>query len=246
MKIIDAHIHLGDCRVFDMNITEDQLMEAIENAGIDAAIVQPFPGANDCKEVHDRIYQLSKKYPGKIFGLASVNPHIDKNEYVKEVTRCVKDLGFVGVKLHTIGHAVNPMSRDAHVIYETARQLGVPVLIHTGPGVPFALPSLVISPARQYPDVKFVLAHAGASIFTCEAVVAAQTCKNVYLELSWVHVEETIGLLSAVPSNQLMYASDSLKNTTLELEKFRVLDLTEQQKIDIHYQTAKTVYNLPV
>ena len=87
---------------------------------------------------------------GRFYGLASLTPHQDRDAYRREVERCVKQLKFVGVKIHTIGHSVNPLSEDADFVFQTASELGIPVMVHTGPGVPFALPALCIPPARKY------------------------------------------------------------------------------------------------
>lgn len=46
MKILDAHSHIGKCRVFDLDVTEEDLIKNMDANGIDAAIVQPFPGAD--------------------------------------------------------------------------------------------------------------------------------------------------------------------------------------------------------
>jgi hypothetical protein len=55
--IIDAHMHLGSCRVFDLDITEEQLLANLDRNAVNAAIVQPFPGAPDPRAVHDRSWQ---------------------------------------------------------------------------------------------------------------------------------------------------------------------------------------------
>src|SRR3954468_14645020 len=150
--IVDAHVHLGPCRIFDVDVSEDALLANLDRNGIDVAIVQPFPGAPEPRAVHDRIANLAAKHPGRIYGLASVNPHCEHDAYYREVERCVRELRFVGVKLHTIGHAVNPLSGDGQLVFDTARALGIPVMIHTGMGVPFALPTLALPRAREYPE----------------------------------------------------------------------------------------------
>ena len=108
--IIDAHVHLGDCRVFDLNNTEDEVIGTMDSNEVEVAVVQPFPGARDVEDVHNRIAALAKTHPGRIFGLASMNPHVDREQYVGEMKRCVEKLGFVGIKMHTVGHAVAPLS----------------------------------------------------------------------------------------------------------------------------------------
>lgn len=127
--IIDVHQHLGPCRVFNLNIEEDALMAALDRNGVDAAIVQPYPGAPDPAAVHDRIAALARRYPGRIFGIMSMSPHCDRAVYRAEARRCVEELGFVALKIHTIGHAVNPLTPDAQMVYETTAELGVPLTV---------------------------------------------------------------------------------------------------------------------
>lgn len=45
--------------------------------------------------------------PGKglFYGMASINPHFKDEEVYDELKRCVKELGFVGVKITPIAHA---------------------------------------------------------------------------------------------------------------------------------------------
>jgi predicted TIM-barrel fold metal-dependent hydrolase len=243
--IIDAHMHLGSCRVFDLEITEDQLLANLDRNEVDVAIVQPFPGAPDPRAVHDRIAALSAKQPGRIYGLASLSPHCDQDEYHREVERCVHDLGFVAVKLHTIGHAVNPMNRDGQLVFETARALGVPIMIHTGPGVPFALPSLALPMARKYPELPVVLAHAGYAIYTPEAQVAAMVADNVYLETSWSTSAQVAGLVRALGPERVMLGSDLPINTATELAKYRSVGLADEALATVFADTAARVFRLP-
>jgi uncharacterized protein len=244
MPIIDSHCHLGSCTVFDLDVSEEALLKAMDANRIDAAIVQPFPGAPHPAEVHDRIAELAAKHPGRFFGLASVNPHSDEQSYRAEVRRCVRQLGFVGVKLHTIGHSVGPFSRAARLVFTTARELGVAVDIHTGPGVPFGLPSLFMPLAKEFADVPLVLAHSGWGIFTGEAFVVARECPNVYLETSWCGIDDTSWLLGEFGADRLMMGSDSLANMAVELAKHRALGLSDEMLSSVLGGTATSVYQL--
>ena len=67
-----------------------------------------YPGASDEAEVHKRIYHLTQMYPGQIFGVASVNPHMDEKQYKAKIRKYITEYHFKAVKLHTIGHAVHP------------------------------------------------------------------------------------------------------------------------------------------
>jgi predicted TIM-barrel fold metal-dependent hydrolase len=221
--LIDSHAHLGDCSVFDLEITENQLLDTLDRHRVDAAVVQPFPGARSAPEVHDRIAAMAREHPGRIYGLASVNPHWPRAQYRAEIERCVRGLGFVGIKLHTLGHAVGPASRDAQAVYEIAVDLDVPLMVHTGMGVPFALPALFLPVARAHPALRIILAHAGFSIYTAEASAVAQECPNVLLETSWCTPQGIGLLLRTLPPGRVMFGSDLPINLGVELAKVEAI-----------------------
>ena len=246
MPIVDSHAHLGPCRVFDLNVTESELIKAMDRYEVEAAVVQPFPGAPDARKIHNEIAELAKKHPGRIFGLASISPHRPKEEYVAEVERCVKDLCFVGVKMHTIGHAVSPLSQDGETVFATAERLKVPVMVHTGPGVPFALPSLCIPKAKAHPNVPVILAHAGFGVFTAEAIVAAQECSNVFLETSWVSGLDVRPLIDNFGADRVMLGTDLPGNVPLEIEKHKHIGLSQQDLDKVLGGTAIKVYGLKI
>lgn len=243
MFIIDSHNHLGDCRTFGYDFTEDAVFATMDKAGIGGAILQPFPGCTDVKSVHDRIAALAKAKPGKVYGLSSVNPHLPEEEFVAESTRAIKDLGFKGVKLHTIGHAVNPLSKDGQRVVEMGRALGVPLCVHTGTGIPFSLPALALPIAKKYPH-PVILAHAGAGLLTQEAIVVAQQSDNIYLEMSWCAPNQIQSAVAAIGSSRVMFGSDSLINMENELNKFTTIGLSESQLEDVLCNTAKAAYGL--
>jgi len=242
--LIDAHAHLGDCRVFDLEVTEAQLLAALDRHAVHAAIVQPFPGAANAAEIHDRIARLAEAHPGRIFGLASLNPHLPRRQYVAEIERCVRELRFVGVKLHTMGHAVGPGSRDAMTVYEIAVELDVPVMAHTGTGVPFALPSLFLPIARAHPNLRIVLAHAGFVIYTPEAAETARECPNIFLETSWC-TPQAIGLLvRTFEPGRVMFGSDLPINLGVEIAKAQTLEVESRRREAFLARAASTVFRL--
>jgi len=138
MQVIDGHAHLGFCCILGLEVRAEELLAAMDKHKIDAAVVMPFPGAPDPIRVHNEIADLTQKHPGRIYGMVNLNPHCDRDEYESEARRCVEGLGFVGVKLHTVGHAINPLSADASKVFELARELEIPIMVHSGSGTPFS------------------------------------------------------------------------------------------------------------
>ncbi|MBS1801670.1 MAG: amidohydrolase family protein [Acidobacteria bacterium] len=243
-KRIDTHAHLGECCVFGLLSTEEEMLRRMDECKIDATIVQPYPGAKEAKKTHDQIADLCARHPGRFFGLASLSPHNEGVVYEREVERCVKELNFVGVKLHTIGHAVNPLSDDGDRVFAAAHEFGVPAMVHTGPGVPFALPSLCIPAAKKYPGLNIILAHAGFAVFSAEAQVAASVCGNMFLETSWCIGEDIRWMINTIGADRVMMGADLPSNVPVEVAKYKALDLEPEIYDKVMGLTAIDVFKL--
>lgn len=242
--VVDAHVHVGSCRVFGRNLASETVLETMERFSIGLSIVQPYPGAPDAPVVHDQIHALHTSTDGAVVGLASFNPHRDRGEFFTEIERCVKELGFVGVKLHTIGHALDPGSADATTVFETARELEIPVMVHTGPGLPFADPALLLGPARRFPEVQIVLAHAGHGIVTGNAIAVAEICDNVALETSWCRPGDIGVMIDKLGGQRVMFGTDSPNNVSTEFAKYDSLDLPETTRADVLGGTARRIFRI--
>ena len=189
---------------------------------------------------------MAKANPGRFFGIASINPHQDEQAYFNELSRCVKELGFVGVKLHTIGHALNPAGADGTLVFESAAQLGIPVMVHTGPGIPFAAPSALQPQLENFPNVKVVMAHAGHGIFSGEAVAMGLAYPQVSLEPSWCAFYNVGGMVEALGANRVLFGSDLPPNIAIQAATFKALGLSEADEALVMGGAAKDIFELDV
>jgi len=246
--IIDSHVHVGASVTLHTEVELSHLLNAMETNHVDKAIVQPLPGAYPSSEkVHEVIHAMCKKYEGQFYGLISISPFLPLNQVEDEVKRCVEEFGFVGIKLHTFGHNVNPLSPEGDLIFQLAEQYKLVVNVHTGNGS-FGNPCLIIPKAKEYENVSIVLAHSGMQYFATEAQVVASQHQNVYLETSWSQAEYIDGLVSSLGSNRIMFGSDvytsNCYNLAVELEKYRVLDISNEDKNNCLSNTAAIVFGL--
>lgn len=241
--IVDVHSHLGWSDIFSAGVTEETLIETMTTHGIDVGLVMPAAGS-DPRPTHDAIASLASRKPGVIYGIASLTPLVGEKAYVAEVERCVNELGFKALKLHPLAHAASPVLPVTDVVFETANRLGVPLIVHTGTGAPFALPSLLIRRARQFPDLTIVLAHAGFAIYTEEAIIAAEICPNIFLEPSWCQVQDIARMIRLLGAERVMYGGDLPPNVPVELAKYRSLPLDERDREACLSTTAKRVFKL--
>ncbi len=243
--IIDAHMHLGEDLMYNSDDGEEDILNYMSENRIDGVILQTGLVTNDARKANERIYRFSKHYPGKIWGMLALSPYMPEEEYINFAKWAVNDLGFVGLKLHPYAFCASPTSPQAQKVYLAAELLHKPVMIHTGNGVPAALPSLVIPVAMAHPNIKFVLAHSGNTMFGEEALIAAKLCSNIYLETSWTTVYFLKSFIKELGAERVMFGVDSPpSNCSIELAKYYSLHLTNEQYEQVFSKTAISVFGL--
>ncbi len=245
--IIDVHAHLGTDIIFDETRSEQDLLEAMAQSGVDATIVQTMFGTIDIEGIkynHDRIYKFSKDKKNTIFGMITMTPLLNDETFFDEARRCVEELGFVGLKLHPMAHAVNPTSKKGRMVWEVCVRLHIPIMVHTGAGLPFSLPSMVIKNCMEYAGVKCILAHSGMIAYAEEAFLAGKECSNVYFDTSWTtphHIERLIAMFG---SSRVMFAGDEACNVSVEVAKYKSLNISQEDLSACFWKTANEVFNL--
>lgn len=244
MRIIDAHMHLGEDLMFNTDDSEEVLLKMMDANGIDALVLQPGIVARDQRRAHERIRDFAARYPGRVFGLACFSPYMDEDAYEKSLRWAVKELGFKGVKIHPNAFCMAPSHPAAEKIFRLASEFDIPVMIHTGNGLPNALPSLCVPVARKYSRVRIVLAHAGGGMFGADAIVAAQECANVFLETSWTTVYDLAAMVAKIGPERVMFGTDLPANAAVELAKYRSINLAENQLEWCLGKTAEKVFRI--
>ena len=244
--IIDSHQHLGRSMFSGVETAEDELLRAMEAHGVAWRWSCRSRRGRTSAPLHDRIAAAAARHPGRLFGMASIDPWWPEADYLAEARRCVRDLGFVALKLHPLGHNLAPTHPEADKVFAAAAELGVPVIVHTGLGSPWALPSLCIPPARRIPAVPVVLAHAGWGLYSAEALVAAEVCPNIYLEPSWCPTYVARQMIDRFGADRVLFGSDHLSNLPVELVKYRSIGLDDEALARVLGGTARTVFRLPI
>jgi predicted TIM-barrel fold metal-dependent hydrolase len=247
--IIDVHAHYGHDYVFDEDNDGETLLYWCERYGIDHAVVQPSvprPYPEDTSAIHNEIYALCEKHGGRFFGMAAISPHFKPEDYDKELTRCVKELGFVGVKITPVGHAAHPALQSCMHVYEICAGLDIPVMIHMDGNGSFSHPFNILEPAKSFPRVKFVMAHAGGSASFAAALYAAKLCPNIYLEPSWLDIYSLKSSLETLGPERIMFSSDMPMNIPVELAKYRALTEDASVLAQLFSKTSMHVFNFKI
>lgn len=136
---------------------------------------------------NDAIADYARAYPNKIIGFMSIDPH--QPDAIEEIDRCHKKLGLRGIKMSPVYQNFHPCDEKARRVHRRAEQLGLPILTHaafhsiaTTP-MEWANPLLYDPVAREFPNLKIILAHLGLPWFT-DAMVMVRKHKNVFADPS--------------------------------------------------------------
>ena len=241
--IFDTHTHIGYGVHHGRRTTADELLRAMDGFGVDRSLVIPFPVVEDHRAEHDEIARAVHAHPDRFVGAACIYPYIRRAEFLDEMRRCAEELGFRALKLQPQYQPLNPLWPTSDFFFETALRYGLPIVVHTGSGIPYSLPSLYIHTARKFPELKIVLAHCGGGgLLLGEAIVAAGVCSNIYLELSSLMPHHVLEVLGHVPPNRLMIGSDLPESLATEMSKILWLNVETEVRRDIFWNTARAVF----
>ncbi|MDX2151945.1 MAG: amidohydrolase family protein [Bryobacteraceae bacterium] len=241
-RIFDTHTHIGTARHSGRHVSADDLLRVMDRCGVDRSLVIPFPVVDDYRSQHDLIGSAVRAYPDRLAGAACLAPFVPEAQFRDEVRRCRDEHGFRALKLQPQYHGLNPFSARSDFFFEAALENRMAVVCHTGTGAPFALPSLLMLPARRFPGLTVVAAHCGGGIYVQEAIVAALFCPNIVLELSSLMPHHVLEVMGHVPADRLMIGSDLLESTDSEVGKILTLDVSEAVKHAVLWETASRVF----
>jgi predicted TIM-barrel fold metal-dependent hydrolase len=241
-RIFDTHTHLGHARHTGRSAMASDLLKVMDANGVDRAVAIPFPVVDDYRREHDLIGDAVCRHPDRFVGAACLDPYLPLAQFRDEVRRCREIYGFCALKLQPQYHGLNPMAESSEFFFETALENRMAVIAHTGAGLPFSLPALLMAPARKFPDLTIIVAHCGGGIFVHEAILAAMFCPNIVLEMSSLMPHHVMEVLAEVPASRSMIGSDLPENTATEIEKILMLDCSDDQKRAILAGTACRVF----
>lgn len=243
LRVYDAHAHIGAAHHSGWRYSAGDLLRDMDRGGVDRALAIPFPVVEDFRQAHDEIGRAVSAHRDRLSGAACLPAYLPEPVFRDELRRVVETYGFTALKFQPQYQPMNPVSpRTAH-LFEAALELGLVFVAHTGAGVPFALPSAFMLPARRYPELPLVLAHAGGGLFFQEAIVAASFCPNIYLELSTLLPHQVAEVVAQVPSSRLMIGSDLPANLDMEIGKISEAAISNEARADILWNTASRLFD---
>ncbi len=184
--IIDSHVHLG--RNEHISATAKQLLESMDKAKIDKALV--FAGElNDCP--NEWMLEQIAPHKDRLLGVAAYNH--DKGglfECTKHLLDMYNDGKIVAIKFYTGYEHFYPADKGDGVL-AYLNGVGCPAIFHMGDclssvkrtKLKYAHPLLIDEVAVDYPNMNFIIAHAG-NPWVKDAAEVCYKNDNVYADIS--------------------------------------------------------------
>ncbi|MHB8531082.1 MAG: amidohydrolase family protein [Solirubrobacteraceae bacterium] len=162
---------------------------AMDAAGVDLGLLTAWHSPREGALIsNDEVAEWVASAPGRFAGLAAVPLHRPM-EAVRELRRCVEQLGFVGLRMLPWLWETPPTDRRFYPLYAACVELGVPFCTqvgHTGPLAP-SEPGRPIPYIDQiaidFPELVIVGGHVGYP-WTEEMVAVARKHEHVYIDTS--------------------------------------------------------------
>ena len=138
-------------------------------------------------DAYDEFLEAVDRFPGRFLGYHNINPK--DPDAAERVDRAAGD-GFYGIKLYPSSwRDLRVYDEPCYPVYEAAKERGMLVFLHFGitiggqADLRSGNPIDIQIPARDFPDVNFVIAHFGAGYFR-ETLMMQYQADNVYMDSS--------------------------------------------------------------
>ncbi|APH04764.1 amidohydrolase family protein [Bacillus weihaiensis] len=249
--IIDAHAHLSNTDYGDTST----YLKLLKEAGIDQGVA--VPGAMlDVRKMTDYITGRAKpekpipdnkyvenafKANSNIHGFICINPH-DKD--VEQQLLKAKRAGFKGLKLSPMSHQFSFSSKGIAALASLCGEYGFPFYTHVvySPG---ASTAKLVQLAKQNPKTNFIIGHMGFGPADQEALEAAKTMNNFFLETStgnFLHIQESV---KKAGSSKVIFGSEyPLSHPAIELEKIMKLEISDREREDVLSTNIKNLLSI--
>jgi predicted TIM-barrel fold metal-dependent hydrolase len=235
----------------------DALIQAMDAAGVQTVLATDLLAWSYRRQTRfaldttEMITELTRKYPGRVFGLADYDPFDIRNS-LRKLEVDITQRNYKGVYIHIYGYDIPLDHRKMYPLYAKCEEMGIPVAMQTG-HVLEAMPSEHARPiyldriACDFPDLVQVGTHTGWP-WVEELIAVATKWPNVYINISaWLPKYISPSLLAfmktRVGAEKVLFGSNGLPWDRY-LEQIDDLGLRDDAKQAILYDNPRRVYKL--
>lgn len=163
------------------------MVEAMDAAGVELAVVQAEWGFGDHRKMNDPVFRACARHPKRFIPYITVNPAVD-DDMAAVVEHEVKERGSGGVNLQPFGYRLRCNDSRFYPLYAKCRELGVPVTVPCSVNftsdrtIDFWRPLHLDEVACAFPGLVLVANHGGWP-WVNELIAIAWKHPMVYIEI---------------------------------------------------------------
>ncbi len=220
------------------------LIKDMDLAGVDKSVIVAIDASTTHRYAvtNDMVARAVAKYPDRLIGFASVDPHkgILASE---EFEQAIKKKGLMGLKIVPNLIEMYTNDRRLYSLYEIAQSSKVPVLFHagtlfyTGIRLKYGQPMNIDDVAVDFPQLKIIIAHFGFPWFY-EALAVVQRNLNVYFNIAGWRPKY-------IPNDVIQYIKGPLESRVLFGSDYPLLSrlplLNELKQLGLKDKTFKAM-----
>jgi len=253
--IIDAHLHVGTAGgYFAPGCDVKHSLELMDCLRVEYAVCSELKVLFCSSQVGMQAsYDMFEQSNGRIFFQGVFDPRHPQAS-LEVLEEAAARPGFVGIKIHPSLHGTSAESPAYEAAWAFADKHQCTILAHTwsvsdyNPVQALSTPERFESHIANFPNVHFVLAHAGGKgTGRAEAIRMVNQYENVYLDFAGdifcYSFFET--MLNSVPVERILYGSDyPMLDPRANLTRVLLADANEDVKLKILRENAIHAYGL--
>lgn len=256
--IIDTHLHEGKQGIFSLPC--DTLLEQMGLNGIDKGLVSTvacceyradaeelLPEPVPQLEANRQLLDKAAASGGRLYVSFWCKPATESAEGVYEFIRDNRGL-IKGMKFHPFYSRLCLEDKRYAPYIEIARELGLPVSVHTAADR-LSSPEQLLCLAKRYPTVPFIMVHMGLCSDNEEAIRCVAQADNLYGDTTWVPLEKVRKAMAVCGSGKMLFGSDAPidgdKSYAFYEEMLRLYRETPDEDWDkLFYKNARGLFEL--
>jgi len=228
-------------------------LASMDEAGVRLGLTSAWWGPQGELISNDEVAGFVAESGGRLLGAASVDL-AKPMEAIRELRRCVCELGFRALRIVPWLWGLPPDDRRYYPLYAECIELDIPFCLqvgHTGPlltsetGRPIPYLENV---AIEFPELRIVAGHVGAP-WTQEMISLATRFENVYIDTSAYKISrypaDFVDFLRARGSRKVLFGTNyPMLTASACLEALDSLGLDDEAKDRFLYGNARRVFKL--
>ncbi len=273
MPVIDFHVHpsfadsfhpwvlewmarsfAGDFRQFCRTYSNrDRFLELMEENGVDYAVIVAENSPVTTGITSNRaVIDFCKDKPGLI-PFANINPFVDAQP-VRLLENLVEKEGIRGVKMYPTYQFFYPNDARLYPLYAKARELGIPIMFHTGSSIfkgsriKYGNPVYFDDVAVDFPGLTLIMSHSGRGFWYREAFFLSRIHQNLYMEIAGLPPKKLLTYFPEFERNtdKIIFGSDwpGVSGVKENIADIRALPISKEQIEKILWANAAKILKI--